>query len=308
MKIAIVGCGAMGSVYAGLLARAGHAVTAISRTPAHVAAINADGLRVEGPLGDWRVPLRAFSTAQTIGPVDLVVLAVKASDAAGGAREALALMDDRTVVLTIQNGLGAQEVVAGIVGPERLAVGVAAGFGAALKAPGHVQHKAMQALRLGAYAGLPAAQVQAVAQAWQLAGFDAEAVQHIAAMQWEKLICNAAYSAPCALTGMTVGQVMDDAHLGPISRAAATEAWTVAKALGVPITVADAVAHARAFGARVAAAKPSALLDHEAQRPSEIGCINGAVAHLGRRAGVPTPVNDTLTALAEARERPWQRR
>jgi 2-dehydropantoate 2-reductase len=121
-------------------------------------------------------------------------------------------------------------------------------------------------------------------------------------MQWEKLICNAAFSAPCALTGMTVGEVMDDACMGPISRAAATEAWTVAKGLGIGIQVVDPVAHARAFGASMPAAKPSALQDVEAGRVSEIDVINGAVTVYGRRIDVSTPVNDTLVGLVKARE------
>ncbi|MCB2007854.1 MAG: 2-dehydropantoate 2-reductase, partial [Rhodoferax sp.] len=129
----------------------------------------------------------------------------------------------------------------------------------------------------------------------------------IAVIQWEKLICNAAYSAPCALTGMTVGAVMEDAYMGPVSRAAATEAWQVAKALGVKITVTDPVAHARAFGAQVFKAKPSALQDHEAGRASEIDIINGAVPRYGARVGVTTPVNSTLVSLVKARERQWER-
>lgn len=308
MKIAVLGCGAMGSVYAGLLARAGNPVVAVSRTPAHVAAINAQGLRVEGPLGDWRAPMQAVRHAAGMAPVDLVILAVKAADVESAAREALGLIGADTVVLTIQNGLGSAQVAARIVGDDRLAVGIAAGFGAALQGPGHVRHNAMQAVRFGPHAGLAHDRVEAVAAAWRAAGFDAQAVRDIAAMQWEKLICNAAYSAPCALTGWTVGEVMNDDAMGAISRAAATEAWAVARALGIALTVQDPVAHARAFGARVAAAKPSALLDHEAGRVSEIGSINGAVVLHGRRVGVATPVNDTLCALVQARERPWQRR
>lgn len=306
MRIAVVGCGAMGSVYAARLAAAGHDVLALARSAAHVDAINERGLRLEGPWGDRTVPLRAAQRAAGQEAVDLAILAVKAADVDRAAREALELTGPGTLVLALQNGLGSEERAAAVVGAERLVVGIASGFGASLRGPGHAHHNAMQAMRFGAYAGLPHARVEAMAAAWRDAGFDAAAVQDIAAMQWEKLICNVAYSAPCALTGMTVGQVMDDEAMGPVSRAAATEAWAVARALGVAISVTDPVAHARAFGARVAAARPSALLDHEAGRVSEIGSINGAVVHFGQRAGVPTPVNDTLVALAQARERPWR--
>jgi 2-dehydropantoate 2-reductase len=294
----------MGSVYAGRLGAAGNDVLAVDRWQAHVDAINSKGLRLEGPWGDRSMPVRAVAVAPP-EPVDLVILAVKASDVASAAAQALPLIGGDTLVLTIQNGIGSAETAAQFVGGERLAVGIASAFGASLKGPGHAHHNAMQALYFGAYGVLPFERVEALAAVWRAAGFDATAVRDIAAMQWEKLICNAAYSAPCALTGLTVGEVMDDDAMGVVSRAAASEAWAVARALGVAISVSDPVAHARAFGARVAKAKPSALQDHEAGRASEIDIINGAVVRFGTRVGVGTPVNDTLVRLVKVKERQW---
>lgn len=304
MKIAVIGCGAMGSIYAARLATAGNDVLAIDRHEPSVERISRDGLRVTGPAYDRVVPLRASTTAPD-EPMDLIVLAIKAADVTVGARQALPMLGPATPVLTIQNGLGSAETVAGIVGAQRVAVGIASGFGASRVAPGHVHHNAMRAMRFGAHSSLPHATVETIARAWTDAGFDAAAVTDIAAMQWEKLICNAAYSAPCALTGMTVGQVMDDPEMAPVSRAAATEAWTVARASGIAVAVTDPVAHVRAFGAQMPDAKPSALLDHEARRVSEIDVINGAVPRQGARVGVAAPVNATLTALIKAIERQW---
>lgn len=304
MKIAVIGCGAMGSIYAARLAAAGNDVLAIDRHEPSIEQISRDGLRVTGPGYDRVVALRASTTAPE-EPMDLIVLAVKAADVSVGARQALPMLGAATPVLTIQNGLGSADTVAGIVGAERVAVGIASGFGASRVAPGHVHHNAMKAMRFGAYASLPHAAVEAIARAWTAAGFDAAAVSDIAAMQWEKLICNVAYSAPCALTGMTVGQVMDDPEMAPVSQAAATEAWTVARASGIAVAVTDPVAHVRAFGAQMPDAKPSALLDHEARRISEIDVINGAVPRQGTRVGVAAPVNATLTALIKAIERQW---
>lgn len=229
MKIAVIGCGAMGSIYAAKLAAAGEQVLAVDRHRPSVERINRDGLRVTGPGCDQVVPLRA-STGAVDETMDLVLLAVKAADVEAAARQALPMLGPDTAVLTIQNGLGSAETVAGVVGAQRVAVGIASGFGASRVAPGHVHHNAMRAMRFGPYSSLPHARVESIARTWAHAGFDAAAVTDIAAMQWEKLICNVAYSAPCALTGMTVGQVMDDAEMGPVSRAAATEAWSVARA------------------------------------------------------------------------------
>ena len=304
-RIAVVGCGAMGSVYAGLLAAAGHDVLAVDPWAAHMQAIAERGLQVSGASGERLVRLRAATVAPA-EPMDLVIVATKAAGVAAAARQALALLGPETVVLTIQNGLGSAERVAEAVGAERLAVGIAGGFGAAMRGPGAVHHNGMEIVRMGAHVpgiGLDASRLEQVVALWRGAGFRAEAVADIAAMQWEKLICNCAYSAPCVLTGMTVGQVMDDAEMGPVSRACATEAWAVARARGVAIEVADPVAHVRAFGARIPHAKPSLLLDHEAGRRSEIDAINGAIPREAARAGMAAPVNAALSALVRVRER-----
>ncbi len=302
MRIAIVGCGAMGSVYAGLLASAGNTVVVIDTDENHVRAINQVGLRVSGASGDRTVPIPAFTKAPD-SVVDLLVISVKAAHAAAAARASRNLVGPNTGVLTIQNGLGSAAAVAEVLGGERLIVGVAQGFGASLLKAGHAHHNDMKAIRMGAYADLPSNTVEQVASVWQAAGFDAQAVPDIVVMQWEKLICNVAYSALCALTGMTIGEAMEDPDIGPISRGAATEAWTVARARGVALGVDDPVTHVRDFAARMPNAKPSVLLDIEAGRISEVDVINGAIPREAAKAGVSAPVNMTLTGLVKTLER-----
>lgn len=302
MRTALIGCGAMGSVYAGRLAEAAADVLAIGRSEPHMSAIAAEGLRLSGPDGERTIRLRAVTEVPD-ELFDLVIIAVKAADAAAAARRALPLIGARTVVLTIQNGLGSAEEVAAVVGADRLAVGVASGFGASMPGPGRVHHNAMRALRFGAYRDLSDADLDVVVELWRGAGFDVAAVEDIAVVQWEKLICNVAYSGPSALTGLTVGEVMDDPDIGPVSRAAAAEAWRCAQALGVAITVNDPQAFVRDFAEAMPAAKPSVLLDVEAGRPSEIGVINGAIPREGAKVGFEAPVNATITALVRQRER-----
>src|SRR3546814_14171823 len=126
---------------------------------------------------------------------------------------------------------------------------------------------------MGAYSNAPGGlafeRVERAVGVWQAAGFRAEAARDIAAMQWEKLICNVAYSAPCTLTGLTIGTAMDDPDIGPVSRAAAIEAWTVARARGTAITVEDPVAHVRAFGSTSPPSQPARLLHPPAGRRGE---------------------------------------
>ncbi|MGD8832191.1 MAG: 2-dehydropantoate 2-reductase [Pseudomonadales bacterium] len=301
VRIAVVGCGAMGSIYAGLLAAAGHDVVAVSTNRDHVAAINDGGLRVSGASGDRRVPVRALTEAP-LELFELVILSVKAGDVRDAALAARPMIGPGTLVLTIQNGLGSADVVAGVLGSTGLIVGVAQGFGASLREPGHAHHNDMKAIRMGAYAEVPGPEVARIAQIWADAGFDAAAVTDIAAMQWDKLICNAAYSAPCALTGTTVGEAMDDPVLGEVTRAAAREAWTVACALGIALGFDDPVAHVREFAGRMPDAKPSVLLDLEAGRRTEVGVINGSIPREAEKVGMTAPVNGTLTALVQTLE------
>lgn len=301
MKIAIIGCGAMGSVYAGLLASCGHDVIVVDRWLEHITAINQKGLRVEGASGDRVANVRAYTDPPNES-VDLVIIAVKAAQAGAAAQHARCMLNDGTVVLTIQNGLGSAQDVAAAVGEGRLAVGIAAAFGASLPEAGHAHHNGMAAVRMGAYGSLAADQLEAVAAAWRDAGFNAETVPNVAGMQWEKLICNVAYSAPCAITGLTVGQVMDDPNMSKVSQAAAIEAWEVARALGISIDVQDPVAHVRAFAARIPNARPSVLLDLERGRKSEVEFINGAISREARKCGMLAPVNEVLTALVLQRE------
>lgn len=302
MKIAIVGCGAMGSVYAGLLGSRDNDVVAIDRWTEHIDAICRNGLHVTGASGDRWVPLRAYS--QVIDEaVDLVIIASKAAQAGAAATDARSLIGPKTVVLTIQNGLGSADEVAKAVGPERLIVGIAAAFGASLPSAGHVHHNGMAAIRMGAYGTLNPETLEKVAAVWRDAGFNAEPVDDVSAMQWEKLICNVAYSAPCTLSGLTVGQVMTDPVISRISIDAATEAWGVARARNIAISVQDPSEHVRAFGARIPNAKPSVMLDHERGRVSEIDYINGAIEKEAAKCGLRAPVNSTLTALVKHRER-----
>ncbi|HZO76731.1 MAG TPA: 2-dehydropantoate 2-reductase [Solirubrobacteraceae bacterium] len=303
MRIAIVGTGATGSVYAGLLADAGHQVWAIERWREHVEAIRTRGLRVTGASG-YRVSRPAATTdPREVGTVDLVVIATKAADVDCAAGAAIELLGADTVVLPIQNGLGSRERVASIVGPRRVLAGVIGGFGASIVAPGHVHHHGMELVRLGECSGPVSERVETVAEAWRAAGFTVRTYDDIDQLVWEKLICNAAFSAVCALTGLTIGEVMADTDAWSIASACATEAFGVARAQQIVLSFEDPVAWVRAFGEAIPDASPSMLLDVRAGRASEIDVINGAIPPLATKLGLDAPVNRTVSGLVHAIER-----
>ncbi len=150
-KVAMVGCGAMGSVYAALMVSAGHEVHVVTKWPDHAEAMATKGLRVEGASGDRTVRLASAGTSTDgIGVCDLVIIATKAFDVEAAARSCVSLIGPETVVQTIQNGLGSPEVAAPILGEDKIAVGVVGGFGASMRGPGHVHHNGLEMIRFGA--------------------------------------------------------------------------------------------------------------------------------------------------------------
>jgi 2-dehydropantoate 2-reductase len=302
LKIAVVGTGAMGSVYAGLLGAAGHEVWAIDRWREHVEAMKKNGLRLEGKSGDRTVKVHATTDAKEAGPCDLVVLATKAMHVAPAAESVKPLLGKDTPVLSIQNGLGGPETAAQILGRERVMVGVVGGFGASMKGPGHAHHNGMELVRLGEFGGPITPRLKKVEETWSGAGFKVKVFDDIDQLVWEKLICNCAYSGPCALADGTISQVMSDPDLSKVSAACAAEGYAVAMKKGVKLGFTDPVAYVRDFGSKIPNARPSVLLDLMAKRLSEIDVINGSIPRVGKQVGVAAPVNETVTALVKAKE------
>lgn len=302
MKIGILGTGAMGAVYAVHFAAAGHEVWAIDSWAEHVAAMQAHGLRLDGFSGDRTVALNASTRAADAGVCDLVVIATKAAHVAAAAEAARGMLGPETPVLSIQNGLGGPACAADVLGSARILVGVAGGFGAAIKAPGHAHHNGMELIRLGEMVGPVTPRLEKTAEVWRSSGFKVQTFDDIEQLVWEKLICNVCYSGTSALTGLTVGQIMADEAAWSVASACAAEAYAVARAKNITLDFDDPVAYVRAFGEKIPGGKPSMLQDHLAARRSEIGVINGAIPREGAALGIPTPVNTLVSALITAKE------
>jgi 2-dehydropantoate 2-reductase len=303
MKIVIMGVGAMGSIYAALLADAGNEVWAVDVWREHLDAIRDRGLRVEGASGDRTVTtIHTAEDPAEAGPADLYIIATKADGVAAAAEAVSRAMGPESLILTIQNGLGAGERIAAHAPADRVLLGVAQGFGASMKGPGHAHHNGMSMIRIGEMQGGLTDRLARVVKVWEKAGFTAKAFEDIDQLIWEKFLCNCAYSAPCAAFDRTIGEILADPATRAISEGCAKEVYALGKAKGVNFTFDDPVAYARAFGEKMPASRPSMLLDHHAKRRSEIDAINGMAATLGARMGVPTPYNETLSAIVRDKE------
>ena len=303
MKIAIVGVGAMGSVYAGLFGDAGNEVWAIDSWAEHVDAIRTKGLTVDGASGNRTVRINATTDSTEAGICDLVVIATKAMQVEDAATAAQALVGPETVVLPIQNGLGSAERVAAILGEEPVAIGVAGGFGASIVGPGRVHHNGWELVRLGERNGPAGVRIRRVADAWAAAGFRVQVYDDVQQLVWEKLICNVCFSGTCTILERTIGDVLDDADAWSVATRCAREAYDVARVRGVALSFDDPVAYVRGYGEAIRGARPSMLLDLLAGRPCEIDVINGAIPPAAREVGLPAPANESVTALVRAKSR-----
>ena len=303
MKIVVVGTGAMGSVYAGLLARAGHEVWAIDRWTEHVDAIADHGLRVSGASGDVVVEgLHAGHTPADAGPADLWVIATKAADVASAASAIAPLLRPGDLVMAFQNGLGAGERVARHLPEEHVLVGIAEGFGSSIPEPGHVHHEGMRLIRIGELRGGMTDRLVALEAAWRDAGFTVQAFADLTLMIWEKFLCNVTLSAPTAVFDLSVGELMADEEAWAVALGCATEAHRAGVALGVAFPFDDPTRHVTEFAATIPDASPSMRLDHLARRRSELDVINGAVVEVSRELGLEAPYNQTLCAILHRRE------
>lgn len=302
MKIAIIGVGALGSVYAALLASGGHDVSVVDVWTEHIEAIRKNGLRLEGASGDRTVRIHATTDPADVRDADLVIIATKNDGVARAAQAALSVARPEAPILTIQNGLGSAEKVAAIAGSQRTMVGVVGGFGASMKGPGHAHHNGMEFLHIGEMDGGITERLETVADAWRAGGFEVSTFDDIDQMVWEKLICNCAYSGPCALTGLSIGELQAHPSAWSVATACAIEAYQVAQAKGITLDFNDPVAYVKAFGETIPNARPSMLLDHLAGRRSEVDNINGAIPREGAVLGIATPVNSVVVALLEAKE------
>ena len=303
LKIAVVGAGAMGSVYAGLLASAGNEVWAIDTWREHIDAIRESGLRIEGASGDRTVRLDATTDASEPGPCDLVIIATKADGVASAAASIGPLLGDDTLVLTIQNGLGAAERICRHLPPDNVLLGVAGGFGASMRGPGHAHHNGMELIRLGELGGGITERLERIGGVWRDAGFNVRCFDDINQLVWEKFVCNVTYSGSCTVFECTIAGVQGNEHAWQVASNCAAEAYAAGVAKGVRFSFDDPVAHVREFGRKIPHSRPSMLQDYLAKRPSEIDAINGMVPVVAREVGTAAPYNEVVTAIVKAKER-----
>ena len=305
MKVCVVGCGAVGSLFAASLAQLDDVeVWAYDLDEAHVRAVNEDGLRISGA-GELEARLTATADASELPPCDFGIVATKSMHT-GAAMAAVAPALAGGATCSVQNGVGNEEAIAEHV--ERVIRGTTFPAGRILE-PGHVQWDVKGDTTIGPFEPSPASmdEVERLADACTRGGLPTQAVADARGPQWRKVIFNAATNPVGALTGLTHGQVCESEELRRLVSGLVDEGKAVAAAQGIELDAdpEDLIDHA----AKPEVAywhKASMLQDAEARRTTEIDYLNGGIVRFGREHGVPTPLNEAVTALIKGMERAWQ--
>jgi 2-dehydropantoate 2-reductase len=294
MQVAVVGAGAVGCYYGGLLLRAGHDVMFIGRQP-HVDAINAQGLLLDIKTFSGHLPAKAATDTSALASPDLVLVCVKSADTEQAGRSLTGRLRPETSVLSLQNGVDNAPRLAAVIG--HAVIPVVVYVGSEMAGPGHVRHHGGGDLAIGA-----SAVSEALAQTLEAAGIRTTIAADIEVTLWSKLIINCAFNALSAVADISYGPMLEVEGTRDVVTSAVQEATCVARACGVSIGD-DLLAHILNIPAIMPNQMSSTAQDLARGKPSEIDFLNGYVVRKGAELGIPTPTNQTLQVMVKLTER-----
>jgi 2-dehydropantoate 2-reductase len=296
MKTAIVGPGALGCLFGAYLTEGGLDVTLVDHRPERAKSLEAVGVSVQGVRGDHHVRVKATANSGSLGPVDLVIVCVKAYDTEEALGSHRALVGSSTTVWSVQNGLGNVETMARTIPSSRI-VGGSTTMGANLLGLGRVHHAGEGDTFIGELDGSLTLRVKQIANLVSAAGIRVQTRPDIRRLVWRKVLVNVAINALTAILRVRNGVLVEHESTMRVLEEAVREAVRAAATQGIGFTEDEALAQAKEVARRTAGNRSSMLVDILAGRRTEIDYINGAVA-----AMAPAPVNRVLADLVRALE------
>ena len=304
MKIAIVGAGAMGSLYGGKLSLLpGVAVRLIDIWEDHINSINEKGLVIdEGETTKIYHELQAVADAKKAGVCELVILFVKSTMTRQAVMMNAEVFGNETTVLTLQNGLGNVEEIRKILGEIHVIAGTTA-HGATMIGPGHIRHAGTGKTIIGDWSGKTTEKTRRISELFKRAGLECEISENVGGLIWDKLMVNVGINPLTALTGLKNGELLEYPELEEILTLAVQEAQVVATQKGIRLNQKDPVSHTKDVCLATSDNRSSMLQDISSGKETEISMINGAIAREGRALGLRTPVNTLLTNLVLFQQR-----
>jgi 2-dehydropantoate 2-reductase len=301
MKTVIMGAGAMGSLFGGLLTLSGEEVWLTDIWKDHIDTIRSKGLTMEERGKAQTIHVNATTDAASLGKADLVLIFVKTYHTEKAVSDALVLQDENTVFLTLQNGLGNEEAICKQVGRKKVVLGVT-GQGATLLGPGHIRHAGWGKTYLGELDGRMTDRVNQIARIFQKAGIETGVSSHIHDLVWEKLFVNAGLNALAAITGLKNGEILDHPETLRLLEALVSETVEVAKRKGIQIETSP-MERVKAVIEATRENRCSMGQDLDRKRRTEIDAINGAVVREAERLGISVPYNQMITHLIKVIEK-----
>ena len=290
MKVAVMGAGAVGCYFAGMLARAGHEVVLVGR-PQHVEAFNTRGLRLEAKTFDETIPVKASTDPAIVAGAELVLFCVKSPDTETAGAQLCPYLGADTLVLTLQNGTDNAERLRTVI-PQPVSAAVVY-VATEMAGPGHVKHHGRGELVIE-----PAARSQAAADALIAAGVPTEISDNVRGALWLKLIINCAYNALSAITQLPYGKLVEGVGVPEVMAHLVAECKAVAAAEGVTLA-GDVDTAVRKIIETMPSQFSSTAQDLARGKPSEIDHLNGFIVRRGQAHGLSTPVNLTVHALVK---------
>lgn len=294
LKVAVMGAGAVGCFFGGMLARAGHDVVLVAR-PQHVEAVERDGLRMETKAFDEHVRLAASTDAAAVAGANLVLFCVKSTDTESAGAQMRPHLAPDALVLTLQNGVDNADRLRTVLPPHQVSAAVVY-VATEMAGPGHVKHHGRGELVIE-----PSSAGEAVAQALVAAGVPTEISGNVRGALWAKLVINCAYNALSAIAQLPYGEVVKGAGIHDVMRDVVDECLAVAQAEGVRLP-GDIHATVRKLVESMPGQYSSTAQDLVRGKPTEIDYLNGLVVRRGEALGIATPANRVLWAVVKLLE------
>lgn len=307
MKIAIVGAGAMGSLFGGLLAESGNEVYLLDIWKEHVKAINKNGLWIEGLSGDRFIKIKAVTEPKEIdGISDLIIIFVKSYHTENAAKNISLLVGENTSILTLQNGLGNFEILSNIFGSEKVIAGTTS-YGATMLGPGRVRHAGIGPTTIGELNGKITTRIEKIARILSQAEIKTKTSDNVLGLVWSKLLINVGINALGVLIRIKNGELVKGKYSLKLQRELVEEALEVAKRKGIKLIHQNIVKEVALICEKTSGNINSMLQDVLKKRKTEIDFINGAIVREGKKLNISTPVNQVITNLIKAVEEAYQK-
>ena len=302
MKIGIIGCGAMGSVYASFFSSHDFNVSVIDKWKEHTHKISSKGLKITGPkLNKVLKTIKVVKNVKSLKNENLIIIATKIESLDSVCNQLKQIRNSKTPFLFIQNGIGSIPIIKKYF--SNFFIGIAEGFGASIIKPGHVHHNSMRQIRIGHLKKNKTKEISTIVKLWEKAGFNANKYEDINQLIWEKFLCNVFLSAPCTAFECTIGDLLNSKQKLSIAKGCLMEAYRLGLKNNINFTFKNPISYGLKFAKLMPKAKPSMYLDFLNRKKSEIDYINGAVVTLSKKKGLSAPYNETLAEIIKTKEK-----